>query len=119
LASNRTLVASVALTALALCAAGVVALAGSQSPKAPKPATHTVVMDGTSFEPANVTVNTGDTVVWVNEDPFSHTVTSKAGGFDSKVIPEGKAWTNTMKAKGTFPYICTLHPTMKGVLRVK
>ena len=35
-----------------------------------RPATHTVVIKATSYAPATVTVKRGDTVVWINEDPF-------------------------------------------------
>jgi plastocyanin len=80
---------------------------------------HTVVMDGTTYKPETLTVKRGDTVVWVNKDPFPHTVTSKEGGFDSHNIAEGKSWRHTARKTGEFPYGCTLHPTMKGVLVVQ
>lgn len=103
--------------ALALLpAAGVAAGAAAGASKA---RTHTVVMDSTRFEPAELTVRAGDTIVWVNKDMFPHTATSKAGGFDSEMIAAGKSWTYTTKAKGTFPYTCTFHPTMNGTLRVQ
>jgi plastocyanin len=86
---------------------------------APKPATHTVTIEGTSFQPAMLTVKAGDSIVWVNKDPFPHTATSEAGGFDSLAIQPDKSWTYTPKTKGTFAYICTLHPTMKATLRVE
>jgi plastocyanin len=82
-------------------------------------AQHTVVMDGTTYKPEALTVKRGDTVVWVNKDPFPHTVTSKEGGFDSHNIGEGKSWRYTARKAGEFPYACTLHPTMKGVLVVQ
>ena len=86
---------------------------------APKPATHTVTIEGTSFQPAMLTVKAGDSVVWVNKDPFPHTATSEAGRFDSAIIAPDKSWTYTPKRKGKFPYICTLHTTMKATLRVE
>jgi plastocyanin len=52
----------------------------------------------------------------VNRDPFPHTATSAK--FDSKDIAPGASWTFTAKAPGELPYVCTLHPTMKGTLRV-
>jgi plastocyanin len=84
-----------------------------------KPATHTVVMEATAFAPPSLTVAAGDIVVWVNKDPFPHTATSEAGKFDSKPIDAGKSWKFTAGGKGEFDYVCTLHPTMKGTLRVK
>jgi plastocyanin len=83
---------------------------------APKPATHRVVMEAVSFQPEVLTVRAGDSVVWVNKDPFPHTATAK--GFDSKVILPEKSWKHTPKATGEFPYVCILHPTMKATLRV-
>jgi plastocyanin len=91
---------------------------GSQ-PGAPPHTTHTVSLEGVSFQPADLTVNVGDTVVWVNKDPFPHTATASGAHFDSKEIPAEKSWTYTPTAAGEFPYVCTYHPTMKGMLRVK
>jgi plastocyanin len=33
-----------------------------------KPVTHTVIIDGSRFEPETLSVMAGDTVVWVNKD---------------------------------------------------
>lgn len=87
--------------------------------EASNPRTLTVVVEATSFQPAAVTITAGDTVVWVNKDPFPHTATSKSGVFDSQAIAEGKTWSRTFKVKGEFPYVCTLHPTMAGTISVK
>jgi plastocyanin len=82
-------------------------------------ATRTVAIDGTRFQPEDIAVEAGDSIVWVNRDPFPHTVTSRAAGFDSQEIAPGKSWTYKASAKGEITYICTLHPTMKGALKVK
>ena len=39
--------------------------------------------------------------------------------FDSGEIAPGKTWKYTAKKPGKFPYVCTLHPTMKGTLVVE
>jgi plastocyanin len=83
------------------------------------PVAHTVTIDSMQFQPADITVKTGDSVVWENHDPFPHTATVAAGDFDSKEIGPGKSWTYTAKAKGDIAYACTLHPTMKGTIRVE
>lgn len=87
--------------------------------EAPRPAAHRVVIDGVRFQPGVITVKSGDAVVWVNKDPFPHTATATAGGFDSHEIGPGRSWTYTTARSGNFAYICTLHPTMKATLRVK
>jgi plastocyanin len=86
---------------------------------ASKPATHTVTIEATQFQPNALTVRRGDTIIWVNKDPFPHTVTSKAGGFDSQQIQPGVSWKYRAVRKGEFDYICSLHPTMTGTIRVQ
>jgi plastocyanin len=81
--------------------------------------THTVVIEGTSFQPARLTVSAGDTVVWINRDPFPHTATSTTGVFDSGTIAPDKMWKYKFVKKGALDYICTLHPTMKARLTVE
>ena len=81
-------------------------------------ANHTVVMDGTAFAPATVTVQRGDRVTFINKDPFPHTATAK-GAFDSGSIAAGASWTWVADKAGTFDYLCTLHPTMKAKLVVR
>jgi plastocyanin len=56
--------------------------------------------------------------VWINKDPFPHTVTA-AGKFDSKEIKPGESWSYKVQQAGDVSYICTLHPTMKATLHVK
>ena len=83
-----------------------------------KPATHRVVIDGLKNEPETLTVRRGDTIIWTNKDPFPHTVTAP-GKFDSHDIPAGGSWKYVARTAGDYAYICTLHPNMKGMLRVE
>jgi plastocyanin len=85
---------------------------------AAKPATHTVVIEGLKFVPQTLTVKRGDTVVWINKDPYPHTATAK-GAFDSGSIAEGASWKYTARRAGEHPYLCTFHPNMKAILRVE
>jgi plastocyanin len=68
--------------------------------------------------PDALTVKRGDTVVWVNRDPFPHTVTAK-GAFDSRDIAAGKSWKWKAQRPGEYAYTCTLHPNMSGMLKVE
>ena len=112
-ASSRRTLASLAaaLGALACC------LGSSAAVETTQPTTHTVVMDAVSFTPSVLTVKRGDSIVWRNQDPFPHTATSSA--FDSQSIAPGQSWTYTANTRGEFSYVCTFHPTMKGMLRVQ
>jgi plastocyanin len=84
-----------------------------------KPKTHTVTIEAMRFQPETLTVVAGDTIVWVNKDLVPHTATSRAASFDSKTIQADQSWRVTLRTKGDFAYICTLHPTMKAMLRVE
>jgi plastocyanin/mono/diheme cytochrome c family protein len=79
----------------------------------------TISMDGTSFVPKEATVKVGETVTWINKDPFPHTVFSSAGHFHSQEIGPDQQWQFTPTTPGQFPYVCTLHPGMNGKLIVQ
>jgi len=84
-----------------------------------EPIVHTVLIEGTSFTPQSLTVRRGDTVVWKNKDPFPHTVTARNRHFDSGILAEDQSWQYTANEPGKFPYFCTLHQIMTGVLTVE
>ena len=84
----------------------------------PPPRAHTITIESMRFEPADLTVHPADTIVWVNKDFFVHTATAE-GRFDSGRIDADKSWRLTAGGIGEIPYICALHPTMKGMVRVK
>jgi plastocyanin len=97
----------------------LVFVAMTATASAPKPARHAVTIEATGFQPPSITAKVGDLVVWTNKDPFPHTATSTAAGFDSKAIPAGGTFTYKATKRGEFPYICSLHPTMKATLKVE
>ena len=103
---------------IALACAALFFCGGAAVGTAAAATTHTVVIEGVKYEPEALTVKRGDIVVWVNKDPFPHTVTAK-GAFDSHDIAAGKSWKYTATKTGEYAYICTLHPNMKGTLTVK
>lgn len=79
-----------------------------------------------SYEPATVTVKSGSTISWVNNDSMMHTATSgnpesgPSGIFDTGIIgSSGKtAETNIDAEPGSYDYYCALHPYMKGQMVV-
>lgn len=79
---------------------------------------HTVTIADMKFTPAAITVKKGDTVTWVNKDIFPHTATA-AGTFDSREVKPNAKWTYRATKAGDYSYICTLHPNMKGTLKVE
>jgi plastocyanin len=70
-----------------------------------------------AFQPAELTVHIGETVEWENQDLVSHTTTSNTGVWDSGPLAPDEKFTFVFNALGDFPYHCSFHPEMTGVLR--
>ena len=72
--------------------------------------THNVTVNGSSFAPAALTIEAGDTVVWENGDAFfSHTTTSDLSIFDNNywngvLVDQGDTFAHTFNDAGTFTY---------------
>ena len=69
-----------------------------------------------AFDPSAITVPTGTTVAWTNDDAPPHTVTSTDGVFDSGILDPGGSFSFTFNEPGTFDYVCQLHPQMQGTV---
>ncbi len=78
-----------------------------------------VVMKSFAFDPASVTVKVGDSVTWTNNDSATHTVTADNGEFKSSDIAPGATFTQKFDKAGTYPYHCSIHPSMKGTVVVQ
>ena len=70
------------------------------------------------FAPASITVHEGDTITWTNQDIAPHTATASDGSFDTGNISKGGSGSATFSKAGTIPYICSIHPNMKGTVVV-
>ena len=103
----------------AICALLLAASLPAAALAGPRPVVHVVLIEGMQFLPAELTVHSGDTVVWNNKDAFPHTVTSIQKRFDSRDIAPGHSWKFVATKRGDVPYLCTLHRTMLGKLSVK
>lgn len=82
----------------------------SEGETAPK--TINVSIKNFAFNPPTITINPGDTVTWTNEDSVAHTATGD--DFDTGHLEKGQSGSYTFQSAGTFDYICTIHPSMKG-----
>ena len=78
------------------------------------------------FEPAELTIQPGDTVKWVNVQEDMHnavadSVPKGAEFFESPMLEEeGADWSYTFTTKGTYSYHCHPHAAvgMKGIITV-
>lgn len=88
-------------------------------------ATITVTQTGLTFDPAEITIDVGDTVTWVHTTG-SHTVTSgtgaaapDAGDLFDMALTSGSV-SHTFTAAGDVPYFCRPHEAfgMTGLVHV-
>jgi len=93
----------------------VAALAVGAAPATPaSTATATVQIKRSSFVPRIVTIKTGDSVKWTNNDTKTHQVVSNSGAFASPIIAAGKSYTHMFNTAGTYRYHDALHPALTG-----
>lgn len=82
-----------------------------------------------AYSPNPIEVAVGDKIIWTNKDTALHTVSSgtpggPAEGFGWKpdgapiLIAPGRTFEFTFTEAGEYPYYCTLHPAMVGVVKV-
>ncbi len=108
---------SVALAAV--LGAAVLAVLAFRTPAGAADAS--VSISGLAFNPANVTVNVGDSVTWTNNDAgIQHTVSSDSGSeLGSGAISSGATYVHEFNSAGTYTYHCDIHPTMTGTVVVQ
>lgn len=82
------------------------------------PGANEVWIQNMAFTPSTITVAAGTTVIWTNKDPMDHNVTSDPALFASPSMSTGTTYSFNFANAGTYNYICTIHPTMKGTVIV-
>jgi plastocyanin len=115
----------IALTILLI--ATVISFENCEKSDGPKPAPQTsnppaamneVSMKNSMFTPETLVVSLNTTVKWINDDKIAHNVMSNTAIFSSGNMVVGATFTYKFTSAGTFPYKCTLHPGMDGVIIV-
>ena len=84
-------------------------------------AEHVVVQKGRAFSVKQLTVKQGDSIKFVNEDPFAHNVFSLSDtkNFDLGAHAQGTSKSVVMDKAGTVEVECAVHPDMKMVVDVR
>ena len=81
--------------------------------------TVTIEIGNYSFIPAEVTVAPGTKVVWVNHDEMVHSVVSADHLFGSAGMDTDDEYSFVFEKEGDYAYLCSLHPYMTGVVKVR
>lgn len=77
-------------------------------------------IEGYVFNPYELKIKTGTTVIWYNRDSAGHTVTSETGSeLDSGLFFNGETFSHKFNTPGTYNYFCKPHPQMTGVIIVE
>jgi plastocyanin/uncharacterized membrane protein YozB (DUF420 family) len=76
-----------------------------------------------SFEPKEITISTGMTVVWTDLQGM-HSIAADDGSFESEILDSGGRFEHKYENSGVFPYYCPLHgdkgsKEMAGIVIVK
>ena len=77
-----------------------------------------ILIESNTFKPDSLSVKVGDTVTWINNDSYNHTVNAKNGEFDSGNMANGEKFSFTFTKEGTIDYICGIHAFMTGKIIV-
>ena len=82
---------------------------------------HVVSQKGKTFSVKKMTVSAGDSVKFVNDDPFAHNVfsLSDAKSFDLGSYGQGLAKSVVLDKPGTVEVECAVHPDMRMVIEVR
>jgi plastocyanin len=106
----------------ALVLAAVLLVACNTKDDEPLPANHVRITD-VSFDPDSLTVASGALVTWVNLGHSIHTIASGRNRipdslWNSGPLASGDSFARTFDMVGTWPYFCSFHAGMAGVIRV-
>jgi plastocyanin len=102
---------------VATCAATGAGVAGVKA-TAGTPSTHKVMIKNFRFDPPEITVHIGDTIIWINKDIAPHTATADAGGWDTGTLEKGQSENIKVVAETAGAYFCIFHPQMKGRITI-
>ena len=77
-----------------------------------------VLIEGFAFNPADITAKVGQTITFTNGDSAPHTASLDDGSCTTPQMAAGGSDGLTFTAAGTYPFHCSVHPTMKGTITV-
>lgn len=71
------------------------------------------------YAPKTITVNSGDSIEFVNQDAAAHTATADDSSFDTGTLNKGDTNKVTFDKPGSYSYYCRFHAFMKATVEVK
>jgi len=111
------LLSAAGATLTALGSATVTVLGRPARAAAPSPMT--IEIEDFAFSPSEVTVPPGTKVTWMNRDDEPHTVVGLNMKFRSQALDTDDGFSFVFTKPGTYRYLCSIHPHMKGTITVR
>lgn len=91
---------------------------GCSAPEKTKPQVHMVEIYQMKFQPDELRIKSGDTVVFINKDIVLHDVTELPDKtWTSQPMNTGKSWSRVFTKSSD--YYCSIHQVMKGKIVVE
>jgi plastocyanin len=107
--------------AVLAAALAVPVTAGAVRPQAKETAKNAAVnVQNFAFTPAAAKIGLGGSVTWTFRDAVAHTATDSSGMalFTSGPRSGNATFSFTFTAAGSYPYLCSIHTTMRGTVDV-
>lgn len=84
-----------------------------------------VRLESSNFDPSELTITAGTTVLFLNADSYTHTVTEGTGGqavddpIVDREIAQNRSVRVTFDEPGTYDITCEIHPSMQLTVTVE
>jgi plastocyanin len=86
----------------------------------------TIVMQNIAFAPEKIRISKGTRVTWTNNDTAVHYINTDSHPYhtyfpqqNSKALNKGDVFTLVFEQAGIYPYHCSAHTNMKGIILVE
>jgi plastocyanin len=78
-----------------------------------------VTIESFKFGPETVSAAADAPISWTNKDGAPHQIVVASKSLKTAVLQKGQSAELKIKDKGTFDYVCGIHPSMKGKIEIK
>jgi plastocyanin len=72
-----------------------------------------------TFTPAEITIASGESVTWTNDDGAPHGLVYEDGAKGTDLLLPGASFSRQFDRPGTYDYSCAVHPYMTGRVVVR
>lgn len=78
-----------------------------------------VKIESFKFAPATVSADANAAITWTNSDAAPHQVVVGSKNLKTAVLQKGQSGQLAIAEKGSYDYVCGIHPGMKGKIEIK